>query len=139
LREDALVVLPLIIAACCLIGGSVHTPSGAPIARATVKLRGPTNVATTTDAKGNFAVQAPPGRYDLTVTAAGFATVTVNTGEVGEGARVDVVLEPNDSPRLRTIGEVTVNGGLSSNIQTPARRRRRRSSRCADRIRPKLW
>lgn len=103
----------MLVAACCLIGGTVHTPSGAPIAHASLKFRGPVNVATTTDAKGNFSVQAPPGRYDLTVTAAGFATVTVNTGEVGEGTRVGVVLEPSDTPKLRTIGEVTVNGGFT--------------------------
>jgi outer membrane cobalamin receptor len=106
-------MLPLLVAACCLIGGTVHTPSGAPIARATVKLRGPASAATTTDAKGTFSVNLPPGRYDLTVAAPGYATVTVNTGEVGKGARVDVVLEPSDTPKLRTIGEVTVNGGFT--------------------------
>ncbi|HZY97003.1 MAG TPA: TonB-dependent receptor [Candidatus Cybelea sp.] len=106
-------MLPLLVAACCLIGGTVHTPSGAPIARATVKLRGPASAATTTDAKGTFSVNLPPGRYDLTVAAPGYATVTVNTGEVGDGARVDVVLEPSDTPKLRTIGEVTVNGGFT--------------------------
>ena len=106
-------MLPSLVAACCLISGSVHTPSGAPIARAAVTLRGPKSVATTTDVKGNFSVTAPPGRYDLTVVAPGYAPVTVNTGAIGESARVDVVLEPSDTPKLRTIDEVTVNGGFT--------------------------
>jgi hypothetical protein len=106
-------MLPSLVAACCLVSGTVHTPSGAPIARAAITLRGPATVTTTTDVKGNFAAQVPPGRYDLTVTAAGFTTVTVNTGAIGEGARVAVVLEPSDTPKLRTIGQVTVNGGFT--------------------------
>ncbi|MBV8197169.1 MAG: TonB-dependent receptor, partial [Candidatus Eremiobacteraeota bacterium] len=102
-----------LIAVCCLIAGTVHTPSGAPIAHATVRLRGVPNGSTSSDIRGNFAVQAPPGRYDLTVAAAGYATVTVNTGEVSTDSRLDVVLEPSDTPRLRTIGEVSVNGGFT--------------------------
>jgi hypothetical protein len=103
----------VILAACCLIGGSVHTPTGAPIARANVTFRGPANVSTVTDVKGNFSVHAPPGRYELTVVASGYAAVTVNTGDIAEGSHIDVALEPSDSPRLRTIGEVSVNGGFT--------------------------
>ncbi len=106
-------MLPLLIAACCLVAGNVHAPSGAPIARARLSLRGPTSLTTATDARGDFSVEIPPGRYDLTVVARGYATVTVNTGEIGDGARVSVVLEPSDTPKLRTIGIVTVNGGLT--------------------------
>jgi len=58
-------------------------------------------------------VVVPAGRYDLTVVSRGYATITVNTGEVGDGSHVEVVLEPNDTPKLRTIGEVTVNGGFT--------------------------
>jgi outer membrane receptor protein involved in Fe transport len=106
-------MLPVLIAACCLVGGTVHAPSGAPIARAQLTLRGPKTTATTTDATGYFSVVVPAGRYDLSVVARGYAAVIVNTGEIGEGARVDVVLEPIDTPKLRTIGEVTVNGGFT--------------------------
>jgi outer membrane cobalamin receptor len=106
-------MLPTLVAACCLISGTVRTPSGAPIAQAAVTLRGPATVKTATDAKGNFAAQAPPGRYDLTIVAPGFVPVTVNTGLVHVGSRVDVVLEPGDTPKLRTIGQVTVNGGFT--------------------------
>jgi hypothetical protein len=106
-------MLPLLIAACCLVGGNVHSPSGAPIARAQVTMRGATTRTTTTDAKGNFSVQIAPGRYDLTVVSRGFASLTVDTGEIGEGSHINVVLEPSDSPKLRTIGEVTVSGGFT--------------------------
>jgi outer membrane cobalamin receptor len=37
----------------------------------------------------------------------------VNTGQVEEGAHFDIVLEPSDTPKLRTIGVVTVNGGFT--------------------------
>lgn len=106
-------MFPALLAACCLVAGNVHSPSGAPIASAHISLRGPTTLTTTTDTKGNFSAQIPPGRYDLTVTAPGYATLTVNTGVVGEGSHIDVVLEPSDSPKLRTIGEVTVSGGFT--------------------------
>ncbi|HVN68659.1 MAG TPA: TonB-dependent receptor [Candidatus Binatia bacterium] len=108
-------MLHILIAACCLVGGSVHAPSGAPIAHAAVTLRGPQSAATTTDAKGAFSVEIPPGRYDLSVVARGFAAVTVNTGDVGDGTHLDIVLEPSDTPKLRTIGQVSVNGGFTLN------------------------
>jgi outer membrane cobalamin receptor len=106
-------MLSALIAACCLVTGTVHSPTGAPIARAQLRLQGSQTVTTVTDAKGDFSAQLPPGRYDLTVVARGYASVTVNTGPIGEGARLDVVLEPSDTPRLRTIGQVTVNGGYT--------------------------
>jgi outer membrane cobalamin receptor len=106
-------MLSILIAACCLVGGNVHAPSGAPIARAELTLRGPTRAKTTTNAKGDFTITVLPGRYDLTVVARGYATVTVDTGQLGEGARINVALEPTDTPKLRTIGVVTVNGGFT--------------------------
>lgn len=106
-------MLPALVAACCLIAGTVHAPGGAAIAGATVRVRGATNVVTVSDSSGSFAFHAPPGRYDLTVAATGYATVTVNTGELTADSRIDVMLEPSDTPRLRTIGEVSVNGGFT--------------------------
>lgn len=76
-------------------------------------LHGPATAATTTDDRGNFVVQVPPGRYDLSVVSRGYASLTVNTGAIGEGSRIEVVLEPSDTPKLRTIGVVTVNGGFT--------------------------
>ena len=63
--------------------------------------------------KVTFSVVVPAGRYDLTVVANGYAAVTVNTGELNDGARISVILEPSDTPKLRTIGQVTVNGGFT--------------------------
>ena len=106
-------MLPILVAACCLVGGSVHTPAGAPIAQAQLTFHGPKSTTASTDAKGTFSVVVPAGRYDLTVVAKGYANVTVNTGELNDGARISVILEPSDTPKLRTIGEVTVNGGFT--------------------------
>lgn len=106
-------MLTVLLAACCFVTGFVHAPSGAPIAHARLTLHGPTSLTATTDVKGIFSVTVPPGRYDLSAVADGYATVTVNTGDIGEGSRIDVVMEPSDTPKLRTIGEVTVNGGYT--------------------------
>ncbi|MGR4065521.1 MAG: carboxypeptidase regulatory-like domain-containing protein, partial [Vulcanimicrobiaceae bacterium] len=104
---------PLLMAVCCVIGGQVHTPTGAPIAQAQVVFQGPARAETTTDSKGVFSVTVPAGRYDVTAVARGFATLTFDSGEITKDSRVDVVLEPADSPKLRTIGSVTVNGGFA--------------------------
>jgi outer membrane receptor protein involved in Fe transport len=103
----------LLIAACCLIGGNVHAPSGSPIAHAQVIVEGVRHAQTTTDAKGDFSIEVPPGRYTITAIAGGYRPVQAETGEVAADARVDIVLEPSDSPKLRTIGEVRVNGGFA--------------------------
>lgn len=103
----------LLLAACCLIAGNVHAPSGAPIAHAQVIVDGPRHVTTGTDAKGDFSVVAPPGQYTITAIAAGFAPVQADTGNVVADTHIDVLLEPSDSPKLRTIGEVKVNGGYA--------------------------
>ncbi len=106
-------MLHVLVAACCLITGSVHAPAGAAIARASLLFSGPKALSTQSDANGTFSASLPPGRYDLTVSASGYATVTVNTGDINRDSNVDVVLEPVNSPRLRTIGQVTVNGGYA--------------------------
>jgi outer membrane cobalamin receptor len=108
----------ILIAACCLIMGHVSTPSGAPIAHAHLAFQGAQRAETDTDTKGAFSVQAPPGRYQLVAYARGFATVTVDTGDIVADTKIDVVLEPEDSPKLRTIGVVTVNGGFALSRNT---------------------
>jgi outer membrane cobalamin receptor len=70
---------------------------------------------TVSDSKGDFSLSLPPGRYNLTATARGYASITVNTGEINGDSRITVVLEPGDSPKLRTIGQVTVNGQFTLN------------------------
>ena len=89
---------PLLLAVCCVIGGAVHTPTGSPIAHAHLVFEGPKTATTETDAKGAFSIVAPPGRYDLTVYAQGFATVTVETGDISGDSRIDVALAPLSVP-----------------------------------------
>jgi outer membrane receptor protein involved in Fe transport len=105
-------MLHTLIAACCLIMGHVHAPSGAPISHAQIVLDGPKRSSTTTDAKGDFSVEGAPGHYTLATSARGYASITVSA-EIVDDTHLDVVLEPGDSPKLRTIGQVTVNGGYS--------------------------
>lgn len=108
-------MLGVLVAACCLVSGTVHSPAGAPIAQAQVRVSGPQRAATISDVKGAFTLSIPPGRYALSVVARGYAAITVDTGDVVEGSRFDVVLEPADTPKLRTIGQVTANGGFTLN------------------------
>jgi outer membrane cobalamin receptor len=101
----------LLLAVCCILNVHVHAPSGAPIAHAQIVLSGPAHVIAASDAVGNARIQAPPGRYDLTVTARGFVPATVDTGSIVAASNVvDVALEPSNSPKLRVIDKVTVNG-----------------------------
>lgn len=106
-------MLHMLVAACCLITGHVHAPSGAPIADARIVVTGAKDVETRTDPKGAFRFTGPPGRYELTAIASGFASLRVNTGEIAADSEVDVVLEPLNSQKLRTIAQVTVNGGYA--------------------------
>jgi outer membrane cobalamin receptor len=101
----------ILIALCCLVSGNVHSPSGAPIAHAQIVLSGPANIRATTDAKGAFSVQVSPGRYTMGANAGGFITIQADIGQIDRDSTIDVALEPADSPKLRTIGEVRVNGG----------------------------
>ncbi len=101
----------ILVALCCLVSGNVHSPSGAPIAQAQIVLSGPVNVRATTDAKGAFSVQVSPGRYTVGANAGGFIAIQADIGEIDRDSTVNVALEPADSPKLRTIGEVRVNGG----------------------------
>lgn len=102
-----------LLAACCLIGGTVHTPAGAPIAQAHVVLVSPTGrTEMTTDAHGEFAAQSAPGAYDLGIAAAGFVGVSVSL-LADRDLHLDVALEPTDSPQFRVIARVTVNGATA--------------------------
>ncbi len=103
----------MLLAICCLITGHVSAETGTAIAHARIVLDGPRRIETASDDKGVFSVQAAPGRYTLTATAQGFATVTVDGGNIDGDSKIEVVLEPADSPKLRTIGTVTVNGGIT--------------------------
>jgi outer membrane receptor protein involved in Fe transport len=100
----------LLLAMCCLISGNVHAISGAPLAGARIELRGGSH--TTSDARGDFALTAGPGHYQLAAAARGFAPVTVAV-DADHDVPVQISLEPLDSPKLRQIGQVTVDGRLA--------------------------
>ena len=103
----------VLLAVCCALSGTVHAPSGAPIAQAQIVLRGVRSAATLTDAAGHFAVDVAPGPYELHAAARGYEPVTVARVGAYADTHIDVVLEPLDSPKLRTIGSVTVDGRLA--------------------------
>lgn len=103
----------LLLAVCCLVSGFVHTPGGAPISGAQITLSGPQSLQTSSDAAGRFTVQAAPGTYRVEALRRGFAPLTVSPVTVSEGVSLDIALEPADSPQLRTIGSVRVNGRLA--------------------------
>lgn len=102
----------ILLAACCIISGNAHAVSGSPLAGARVVLQGAAVAHAATDARGDFAVVAAPGRYRLAASASGFAPVTVDI-DADHDVKVQLALEPLDSPKLRQIGEVTVDGRLA--------------------------
>lgn len=106
-------MLVLLAAVCCLVSGTVHTPSGTPISDAQIVLEGAQTHKTASDAQGHFSVQTVAGTYRLTGSRGGYTPVTVSPVEIAGDTTLDVVLEPADSPQLRTIGSVTVNGRLA--------------------------
>jgi outer membrane receptor protein involved in Fe transport len=100
-----------LVAACCLVTGTVHTASGAPLAGARTDLQGAVTRTTVSDPSGRFAVTVPPGTYRVVTTAKGFAPLAVSA-DVEADSSIDIGLEPLDSPKLRQIGTVTVDGRL---------------------------
>jgi vitamin B12 transporter len=106
-------VFALLAAACCLISGTVHSASGLPISDALIVVRGPQTKHTTSDARGTFSIQTDRGTYRVDAMRRGFAPLSVSPIVVEDDTRLAIVLEPADSPQLRTIGTVTVNGRLA--------------------------
>ena len=103
---------PLVLAICCTISGNIHAESGSPLPGASVVLRGATATPVAVNAKGDFSLLAPPGSYQLAASVRGYAPVTV-TVNADHDVRIQVSLEPLDSPKLRQIGSVTVDGRLT--------------------------
>ncbi|HET9095481.1 MAG TPA: TonB-dependent receptor [Candidatus Baltobacteraceae bacterium] len=106
-------MLALLLSICCLVSGVVHAPSGTPISGAKISLSGAAVITATSDARGRFSMQAAPGIYHLHAFRTGYAPVTVSPVHVSGDTTLDVTLEAADSPQLRTIGTVTVNGRLA--------------------------
>lgn len=107
----------VLLAMCCLISGTVRAISGTPLAGVEVDLHGTISAHTSTDEQGRFAFTAGPGKYQLAASASGYAPVTVSVA-ANNDVPVQVALEPLDSPRLRQIGEVTVDGRLAPIVGT---------------------
>jgi len=59
------------------VTGTVKDPNNQPVVGATVTVKG-TNVATQTDASGNFSILVPSGRNTLTLSSVGFENNDVN-------------------------------------------------------------
>jgi outer membrane cobalamin receptor len=106
-------MLVLLAVLCCLVSGTVHTSSGAPISGARVSLVGDATTSAFSDAQGRFSMQARAGTYRLVAFHKGYEMVVVSPVNVNGDTAVEVVLEAFDSPQLRTIGTVKVNGRLA--------------------------
>jgi outer membrane receptor protein involved in Fe transport len=102
----------LLLAFCCTVTVHVHTPTGAPLSGAAVKLDGAKTYTKLTDPSGNVAFTAQGGSYHVDATAQGFVGISIDL-DLKETAAVDVTLEPLDAPTLRTIGTVRVDGRLT--------------------------
>jgi TonB-linked SusC/RagA family outer membrane protein len=82
------------------IRGTLRSPSGTPLIGATITIKG-TNKSVTTDASGQFIIDAPAGST-LVVTSIGFQTREIQA----TGAELNEVMQTSDS----TLNEVVVIG-----------------------------
>lgn len=104
------------------VTGTVRSPEGMPIAGAAVRIHGPSNAATQTDAKGAFAFSGlAPGLYTIDVSSPSYTAASTEV-TVLAGAPVDasVVLQPVSFSSLKTISSVRVGHGSSINTSTAA-------------------
>src|SRR5687768_6304388 len=62
------------------VTGKITDANNQPVAGATVAVKG-TNLATQTDADGNFSISVPGGRNTLAVSSVGFAPQEVNVAD----------------------------------------------------------
>jgi hypothetical protein len=105
-------MLAFLFAACCVVSGNVHADGGQPVAGARVEAHGAATVATRTDAHGGYSLHVAPGAYRLTTTARGYTSIAIDTAANADET-VSFTLEPLDSPKLRLIGTVVVDGRLT--------------------------
>jgi outer membrane receptor protein involved in Fe transport len=105
--------MTLLLALCCLVSGHVASSSGVAITNARISLIGPSRKTVISNAQGTFSAQVRPGTYDVHADEQGFAGVDVAAVSVDKDTRIDIVLEPLDTAKLRVIGSVTVNGRLA--------------------------
>lgn len=84
------------------VTGRITDPNNQPVAGATVTVKG-TNVATQTDASGNFSISVPGGRNTLTVSSVGFNSQDI---DVANQSTVSASLATSTS----SLSEVVVTG-----------------------------
>jgi len=97
-------------AAAASVNGTVTDTQGAPVAGATVALRGPAQYGTTTDQKGAFAVAGiTPGLYALSVNKGGYNPTTQPELALAPGSAqtLAIVLQVATLSSLKEIGSVT--------------------------------
>jgi len=106
---------PIVLGAalCCVLSGHVRSGEGLPIANALIDVSGPQQAHAQSYRSGAFRLRVLPGRYDVTASARGYVTTSAGPLLVDRDANVEIALEPIDTPQLRVIGHVTVNGQLA--------------------------
>lgn len=106
-------ILTIAALACCLLTGNVHSPTGAPVANALISLVGTAGASAQSDVTGSFRIALPRGRYQFQASANGYTPVRIGPLVIDHDTRLDVTLEPLDSPEFRIIGSVRVDGKLA--------------------------
>jgi outer membrane receptor protein involved in Fe transport len=104
------------------VSGTVTDPTGAPIAGATITLRGAQTYTATSDAQGRYAIPAAPGVYTATVTRTGFQSGTEQDVAVTAGTPVNlnVQLVTPTLSTLRVIGSTRTSFSRSTFNTSPA-------------------
>lgn len=91
------------------VGGTVTDESGAPIAGASISLKGPSIKTSTSDAAGKFSISGvAPGSYVLSVTKGGYTSATQNDVILLAGQTVSVAVKMSavTFSSLRTIASI---------------------------------
>jgi outer membrane receptor protein involved in Fe transport len=97
------------------VSGVVRTGAGAPVAGATVQLRGPQTLTAHTDSGGLFSIaNVPPATYNVTVSAKGYNDATRTVAILNEDLTLGIVLTATSN--LKQIASVSVNARGSINV-----------------------
>ena len=117
------VAAPANAAGTAVVAGRVTTPIGAPLANAQVSLTalGGTPTSVFSDAQGYFQfVQVAPGSYSLTTSLKGYvpSMSAPFTVAADQHESFTVVLQPQSTTSIVTLGRITVNGRASLNTSS---------------------
>ncbi len=109
--------------ATATVQGTVTDGSGAPVAGATITLRGAQTYTATTDSTGAFSVtDIAPGVYQLSATKPGYEVATASDFAVlgGQTETVTVTIHARTFTSLRTIATVQASGQATFNTSPAA-------------------